>query len=384
LRAVREQVAGALGHDTLEGIDPERNLLELGFDSLMAIELRVRLNRMTRLHMSTSVIFDHPTPAALATYIEPQMTSIAADLTDELNETDAPVSEPPSGQAARLGTLTTMLAAAHERGSTEQFMGLLATASMFRSTFDVSSAQEIDPQMVRLSEGDGRLQLICVPTLLAISGPHQYVRFARAFRGSRTVSALMVPGFIEGERVPLDVEAAVEALASAVERRASDAPFVLVGYSSGGWLAHAMASRLERSGEPVAAVTLIDTYLASEESSAGALGAIFDQSLGNMRSAAYDSISDDRLTAMGTYMRLLADWQPQELAARTLLIRASDPVRGGPPDGEWKARWSTSHEALDAPGDHFTLIEDHAESTARTVENWLVNATENQGVEEVC
>jgi acyl carrier protein len=52
---------------------------DLGFDSLTAVELRNRLKTATGLSFSPTVIFDHPTPAALVGHIDEQLSNTAAD-----------------------------------------------------------------------------------------------------------------------------------------------------------------------------------------------------------------------------------------------------------------------------------------------------------------
>ncbi|MFF8830391.1 SDR family NAD(P)-dependent oxidoreductase [Streptomyces sp. NPDC015131] len=66
LQTVRETVGLVLGHGAGADIDPARSFTDTGFDSLTGVELRNRLNAVTGLRLPTTLVFDHPSPRAVA------------------------------------------------------------------------------------------------------------------------------------------------------------------------------------------------------------------------------------------------------------------------------------------------------------------------------
>jgi candicidin polyketide synthase FscC len=69
LDLVRMQTAIVLGHDRAAAVDPNRGFLDIGFDSLAAIELRNRLATATGRTLSPMLVFDHPTVTAVAEHL---------------------------------------------------------------------------------------------------------------------------------------------------------------------------------------------------------------------------------------------------------------------------------------------------------------------------
>ncbi|ORA08003.1 hypothetical protein BST12_28615, partial [Mycobacterium angelicum] len=66
-------------HPDPAALDPDRTFKDLGIDSLTALELRNALSQHTGLTLPATVIFDHPTPSALAQHLTQGLFSNGED-----------------------------------------------------------------------------------------------------------------------------------------------------------------------------------------------------------------------------------------------------------------------------------------------------------------
>ncbi|RSD17314.1 SDR family NAD(P)-dependent oxidoreductase [Amycolatopsis eburnea] len=89
---VATEVGTVLGHAP-EDVETTREFRELGFDSLTAVEFRNRLAAVTGLRLPSTLVFDYPTPGAVAEFLRDEL--VGSGGTGTAVVTAGPVSDDP-------------------------------------------------------------------------------------------------------------------------------------------------------------------------------------------------------------------------------------------------------------------------------------------------
>ncbi|MGW1751346.1 type I polyketide synthase [Streptomyces sp. NPDC002092] len=370
-------VAAVLGYPDADALPAGRSFAELGFDSLMAVQVRNRLSMALRLRLSAAVVFEHPTAQGLARHIL------------GLLEDDLPARAPDARSTAGprpAQTLSSLYRRVCEAGQVVAGMQMLVTASWAVPTFDAGESRRHAIPPVRRATGAGTGG----PVLVFFTGTHptfgapggEFARFHGCFQGELDVLEFPHPGIGAGGAVPPDRETLALTHAESVLRHVGGRPFVVVGVSTGGAVAHAVTRRLEALGAAPLGQVLLDTYLVDDGNSDKdwllALPAVIAPRLGGTRFAGDE---DAGVAAMGAYTRMFLGWDPEPVDTPTLLVRATRPTpemaASAGPDG-WRTSWPLPHTEVDVPGDHFSFMQEHAPTTVAALRAWLDSLGEAQ------
>ncbi|NKE63728.1 SDR family NAD(P)-dependent oxidoreductase, partial [Lentzea sp. PSKA42] len=149
LDLVRTEAAATLGFESAEAFGPTRAFRDVGFDSVTAVDLRNRLKAVTGVALPATLVFDHPTPTALARFIR---TELLGEAVSNGNDPDAPIREAlaaiPISRLRQAGLLDLVLQLGQDSGENNSAGDVVLAA-------EAESIDDMDGEaLLRLAIGD--------------------------------------------------------------------------------------------------------------------------------------------------------------------------------------------------------------------------------------
>ncbi|MFD4640242.1 SDR family NAD(P)-dependent oxidoreductase [Lentzea sp. NPDC058436] len=341
--SLRAELAAVLGYQDPASLPEDREFGELGFDSLTALQLRNRVNAATGLKLGVSAIFDHPTLPALTAHVEAALATTA----------------PAPSRPQRFATLYHRVL--REKGALEAMaMRFLASYALPSTTTPVA----IPP--ARLASGHGTA-FVFVPSYLTPGDPAPR-SLARRLDGEHDLFLLRHPGFGTDPAIPADVEALVQSHVDAIRPFTDGRQTVLIGHCLGGLVAHAVGARLGAAG-----VVMVETDAdASDRNDPRAFALVEGEA--RLPEEDYEHVvSDAALLAGGGYVRIFDGWRPPPSPVPALLLQAgpTPEMLAADPGRDWRPRWPLPHDVATVPGDHDTVLTDHADAVVAAITDWM-------------
>ncbi|MCX4447977.1 beta-ketoacyl synthase N-terminal-like domain-containing protein [Streptomyces sp. NBC_01789] len=143
LALVRTHVAAVLGHASVGVVETDLAFRDMGFDSLAAVELRKRLTAASGCDLPATLIFDYPTPRAVAAFLAERLDS----------ESGAGGGDPAAAVLAELDRIEDVLGGFPVTGADAETVGARADAITARLEAIVRRWRDAQGDPARAGEG---------------------------------------------------------------------------------------------------------------------------------------------------------------------------------------------------------------------------------------
>jgi malonyl CoA-acyl carrier protein transacylase/acyl carrier protein len=188
---VANTTATVLAYPDPGALDTELTFQDLGIDSLTALELRNALTAQTGLSLPAALVFDHPTPTALAKHLTGQ-------LTNTITTTRGPIGQ--------------LLEVAFNDGECATLVDIIIAASGLPSAHLARGESSNGLTATNLTAvDDPSARLVCLSEF-----PGQYQTFATGIRQNIQVTEIVAPGF-SGTLLPPTPEHVAQAIVDGLE-----------------------------------------------------------------------------------------------------------------------------------------------------------------------
>jgi acyl transferase domain-containing protein/acyl-CoA synthetase (AMP-forming)/AMP-acid ligase II/acyl carrier protein len=350
---IRAELAVTLGFPDVAALPADRDFTELGFDSLLALQVCNRLSAFTLVRLVPTLLLDYPTVPALTAHILATLQETAPEI--------------PVEPSYRFSAVYHRVL--REKGPFEA-MALRYFASTALPSFGLDDRARYAVEPVRLAQGDD-VALAFIPSYLMI-GNRVPTGLAKQFDGERDVFLLEHPGFGARRAVPDNLSTLIRTHADTVRTLPTDRPVVLVGHCAGGIIAHSVARHLAAAGRPPAGLVLLDSHDGLIRR-ADPRGLALTAEAANLPDEMVDEWDDSLLIAGGGYVRVLKSWRPEPSPVPAVLLRGrpTAAMAQTDPGHDWRPRWPLPHDTVDIPGDNQSLLQHDADATAAAIRTWL-------------
>lgn len=399
---VHDEVAQVLGHQP-EHTLPNRSFADLGMDSFTAVQLRNKLSVLSGLKgLPPTLAFDANSLTALVEDLlsrfdesksgdrMTRMTSSDdADHLTGINEskltlTHSKIVHQPEQSATNyilprdnaLSGLGTLFRCMCQAGQYNAAAHILGAASLTLSHFTSSATIPARKPPRRLAIGStAKPTLVVIPDFTPLTGETQsrYSSLAAVMNSNYDIYELPHPTVL----VPDSLVALAELHADTVRKVFAGKRVILVGFSAGGCVAHAVAHQLLDTGgdwKLLVGLILIDTYEVSQDTTPEWLMRLALPTTTNMLVHVDPKPEEDeQLAVIGAYFRVIAGWKVSPLARKlqTLFVRAREAMPGA--DTGWRpAECLLADRTVEVPGHHLAILDErHVGAVVEAISEWV-------------
>ncbi|BBG29152.1 type I polyketide synthase [Zymobacter palmae] len=347
-----QQVSEVLNHPDPSSIRSDVTFTSLGLDSLTSVETSQRLSALIGTRLPATIMFSHETPIALAEFLDSVLSA---------PNTAAIASSPQTGR------FYAQLKQGVEQQRVPETLMEMANAAGARPQFSEEDATEHLTTPVWVRQQGNRPLLVCLNSFIPAAVDLTYQRLINGLGEQVDAVTIPLPGYQE-VALPTTPAAAARALAETIVRCTDGRPFILLGFSTGGVMAYAVAEALVQQGVTPDSVVMIDSSTMSTS-----LHDIMNEVMGDWLTSKSEfwTYDDQGLGALAWYATLFSQhWTPTTLPAPVLLVQSMSPPKGVD-SVKLACQWPTLTDKAMTPGRHFELLTTYVEHTTERVQELL-------------
>jgi enterobactin synthetase component F len=214
-------------------------------------------------------------------------------------------------------------------------------------------------RMIAMRRSGGLTPLFCMPPIYGFG--FAYAGLARELHPERPIYCLQSSGVAEGQPFAKTIEEAADDYLALIRQVRVRGPYHLMGWSFGGFLAHAIACRLQQLGETVGLVGILDAYPTGPNSRSEATAKEgMHRFLARIRGHLVDALPDPASPDMSRALRLTINhtllmpaFKPQRFVGDVLVV-AAEKNRNQP--ANWSPYVSGDITSVALPCDHMQLM----------------------------